>query len=39
MDGLKKSGVELNRKQLSELAIHDPSAFDTLVEAARAGRG
>ena len=39
MDGLKKSGVELNRKQLSELAIHDPSAFDTLVETARSGRG
>src|SRR5262245_30725498 len=39
MDGLKKSGVELNRKQLSELAIHDPSAFDTLVETARTGRG
>jgi large subunit ribosomal protein L20 len=38
IDGLKKSGVELNRKQLSELAIHDPAAFDQLVDAARAVR-
>ncbi|MEW6071435.1 MAG: 50S ribosomal protein L20 [Planctomycetota bacterium] len=34
--GLKREGVELNRKQLSELAIHDPAAFDALVEKARA---
>ncbi|MEM7306917.1 MAG: 50S ribosomal protein L20 [Planctomycetota bacterium] len=33
--GLKKAGVELNRKQLSELAIHDPAAFDSLVETAK----
>jgi large subunit ribosomal protein L20 len=38
VDGLKKAGIELNRKQLSELAVHDPSAFDQLVEAARAAR-
>ena len=38
MDGLKKSGIELNRKQLSELAIHDPAAFDALVEKAQAAR-
>jgi len=36
IDGLKKSGIDLNRKQLSEIAIHDPAAFDTLVEKARA---
>lgn len=35
IDGLKKSGIELNRKQLSELAIHDPAAFDQLVDTAR----
>lgn len=38
IDGLNKAGVELNRKQLSELAIHDPKAFDMLVEEARASR-
>ena len=38
MDGLSKSGVGLNRKQLSELAIHDPSAFDALVQEAQAAR-
>ncbi|HED65732.1 MAG TPA: 50S ribosomal protein L20 [Planctomycetes bacterium] len=38
MDGLKKAGVELNRKQLSELAIHEPAAFDALVEKAKAAR-
>ena len=34
--GLKKAGVELNRKELSELAIHDPAAFDALCETAKA---
>jgi large subunit ribosomal protein L20 len=38
VDGLKKGGIELNRKQLSELAATDPAAFDALVEAARAAR-
>ena len=38
IDGLKKGGIELNRKQLSELAIHDPAAFDQLVETARTAR-
>ena len=36
--GLRGAGVELNRKQLSELAIHDPKAFDALVEEAKAVR-
>ena len=36
--GLKGAGIELNRKQLSELAIHDPAAFDTLVDEAKAVR-
>ena len=35
MNGLKKSGVELNRKMLSELAIHDPQSFAALVETAK----
>jgi large subunit ribosomal protein L20 len=35
MNGLKKAGVFLNRKMLSEIAIADPPAFDKLVEMAR----
>jgi large subunit ribosomal protein L20 len=38
MDGLKKAGVEMNRKQLAELALNDPAAFDALVEEARSAR-
>jgi large subunit ribosomal protein L20 len=34
--GVQKAGIRLNRKELSELAIHDPSAFTTLVEQAKA---
>ncbi len=34
--GLKKAGIELNRKTLSELAIHDPKAFDAIFEAVQA---
>lgn len=34
MNGLKMSGILLNRKMLSEIAIHDPATFDTLVERA-----
>jgi len=33
--GLKLAGVDLNRKQLSELAIHDPAAFEAVVGQAR----
>ena len=36
MNGLKKSGVTLNRKMLSEIAIADPAAFTQLVEKAKA---
>ena len=35
MNGLKKSGIEMNRKALSELAIADPEAFKVLVETAK----
>ena len=35
VNGLKKAGIELNRKSLSELAIHDPKAFDQVVEVAK----
>ena len=36
MNGLKKSGVELNRKMLSEIAIADAPVFTALVEKAKA---
>ena len=35
IDGCKKAGIELNRKLLSEIAIHDPSGFDGIVEKAK----
>ena len=35
MDGLKKSGIEINRKMLSELAINDAAAFAQLCESAK----
>lgn len=34
--GLAKAAIELDRKSLSELAIHDPAAFDVVVEKAKA---
>ena len=37
--GLSLSGVTLNRKQISELAIHDPAAFEALVGQARTALG
>ena len=35
MNGLKKAGITLNRKMLSEMAIHDAAAFASLVEVAK----
>ena len=35
MNGLKKAGITLNRKVLSEIAISDPAAFTALVEQAK----
>ena len=35
MNGLKKSGSTLNRKVLSEIAVHDEAAFAALVEQAK----
>jgi len=32
MNGLKKAGVEVNRKMLADLAVHDAAAFTALVE-------
>ncbi len=36
MNGLKKAGIDLNRKMLAELAVSDKAAFASLVEAAKA---
>ncbi|MDF2839674.1 MAG: rplT [Clostridia bacterium] len=35
MNGLKKSGIEINRKMLSEMAINDAAGFAKLVETAK----
>ncbi len=37
VEGLTKANVKLNRKMLSEIAIHDPSGFTRIVEQAKAG--
>ena len=35
INGLKKAGIELNRKMLSEIAVSDPKAFTALTEQAK----
>ncbi len=35
MNGLKKNGIEINRKMLAEIAVSDPAAFAQLVEKVR----
>ena len=35
MNGLKKANIDINRKMLSELAIHDAAAFTALCEKAK----
>jgi large subunit ribosomal protein L20 len=32
INGLKKAGIELNRKVLADLAVNEPQAFKALVE-------
>jgi large subunit ribosomal protein L20 len=39
MNGLKESGVELDRKALADLAVRDPEAFGALAERAREALG
>lgn len=36
MNGVKKAGITLNRKMLSEIAINDPEGFAAIVEKAKA---
>ena len=38
MNGLKKAGIEINRKMLSELAIHDVAGFSALVAKVKAAK-
>jgi large subunit ribosomal protein L20 len=35
MNGLRKAGIEIDRKILADLAVHDPAAFTALAEKAR----
>ena len=35
ISGLKKAGIELDRKVLADLAVHDPAAFSALADKAR----
>lgn len=35
MNGLKKNGIDINRKMLAEIAVSDPAAFTKLVEKVR----
>jgi large subunit ribosomal protein L20 len=36
INGLKRAEIAVNRKMLSEMAIHDPEGFKALVETAKA---
>jgi large subunit ribosomal protein L20 len=38
MAGLKRAGVEINRKLLADLAVRDPAAFGELAAVARQGK-
>lgn len=35
MHGLKLAGIEVDRKNLADLAVHEPAAFSALVESAK----
>jgi len=35
MNGLRKAGVEINRKMLADLAVRDPATFGELAEVAK----
>jgi len=36
IDGLNKAGIELDRKVLADIAVHEPATFQSLAEAASA---
>lgn len=37
MDGLNKAGIEIDRKVLADMAVHEPAGFAALAEQAKAG--
>lgn len=39
MNGLRKSSINIDRKILADIAVHDKTAFSALVEQAKAGLG
>lgn len=39
MDGLKKAGIELDRKVLADIAVREPASFGSLVEKAKVALG
>jgi len=39
MNGLKLAGIEINRKQLADIAVRDPDTFSRLADSARAKLG
>ncbi len=39
IDGLTKSGIEVDRKVLADLAVHDVTAFNAIVDRAKAALG
>ena len=39
MNGVNKSGIEMNRKMLSELAVNDAAGFTAIVEQSKAALG
>ena len=39
MDGLNKAGIEVDRKVLADLAVHEIAAFGALAEKAKASLG
>ena len=39
ISGLKKTGLELDRKILADIAVNDPAAFTNLAEQARTANG
>jgi large subunit ribosomal protein L20 len=36
MAGLKKAGIDIDRKVLSDMAIHDPAGFSSIVDKVKA---
>ena len=37
MNGLKQAGIEVDRKVLADIAVHDPEGFAAIAEQARSG--